>query len=246
MPTEAHRRAQNRLAAATVRRVRRLWELVDPYDLDGSFPVFADAVSGVVEGMRRRSSRVAAEYYSASRTGAKVPGVFDPVRVDDPNVGRLMRRLRTTGPAAVKAGMARGLTLEDAMRRGLVNSAAAAAREVLDAGRETVMVSSLRDPMSDGWARVGSGDECGFCRMLISNGAVHSSLETAGFSAHDNCRCQASPVFNGEWDGQERVEGLRGEFRQVTDGKRGKDAVTAYNTHVAAQRRAAAATAAGA
>lgn len=61
-----------------------------------------------------------------------------------------------------------------------------------------------------GWARTLAGSEnCAFCAMLASRGAVYSE-ETADFRTHDNCDCSATIVRpRREWDGQEEAENLR-------------------------------------
>ncbi len=56
------------------------------------------------------------------------------------------------------------------------------------------MQSAIADPEAAGWQRVGDGDSCGFCLMLISRGAVYTS-ESVKFGAHDWCNCQAGPSF---------------------------------------------------
>lgn len=67
-------------------------------------------------------------------------------------------------------------------------------RIVANAGRETVMGSSVADPAARGWQRQGAGG-CDFCSMLIGRGAVYSE-STADFECHDHCRCAAVPVFD--------------------------------------------------
>lgn len=69
-------------------------------------------------------------------------------------------------------------------------------RRVLDYGRQTVMQSSFADPSSKGWERQSAGG-CSFCAMLEGRGAVYSEA-SADFASHDNCRCQAVPVFTGQ------------------------------------------------
>lgn len=67
-------------------------------------------------------------------------------------------------------------------------------RRIADQSRLTVIGSSLYDPRSEGWMRIGDGDNCGFCDMLISRGAVYTEA-TVSFGAHDWCNCQAGPSF---------------------------------------------------
>lgn len=72
-------------------------------------------------------------------------------------------------------------------------------RRIANMSRATVIGSATYDPRSDGWMRVGDGDNCPFCDMLISRGAVYAS-DTVRFGAHDDCNCQAAPSFGSPAD----------------------------------------------
>ena len=67
-------------------------------------------------------------------------------------------------------------------------------RSIAAQHRETIMRSSIADPAAKGWKRVGSGDTCDFCAMLIGRGAVYAR-ETARFKSHDHCSCVARPMW---------------------------------------------------
>ena len=68
-------------------------------------------------------------------------------------------------------------------------------RTVADAHRLTIVESTQADPKASGWRRVGVGDNCGFCRMLIANGHVYSKASVT-FRSHDHCNCAAAPSFD--------------------------------------------------
>jgi hypothetical protein len=70
----------------------------------------------------------------------------------------------------------------------------ATARYVLQAGRDTIVSATQRDPKAVGWYRV-SGGGCDFCNMLAARGAVYKKT-TVNFAAHDHCRCASVP----SWD----------------------------------------------
>lgn len=67
-------------------------------------------------------------------------------------------------------------------------------RTVADRHRLTIVDNSIRDPKASGWKRVGVGDNCGFCRMLIDRGQVYTEASVT-FRSHDHCNCAASPEF---------------------------------------------------
>lgn len=67
-------------------------------------------------------------------------------------------------------------------------------RTIADRHRLTVVDNSIADPAASGWQRVGVGDNCGFCRMLIGRGAVYTDASVT-FRSHDHCNCAASPTW---------------------------------------------------
>lgn len=77
----------------------------------------------------------------------------------------------------------------------LTNAQGEMQRIVANAHRDTITDLTARDPRAVGWSRVGQGETCDFCRMLISRGAVYRK-GTARFAAHTNCNCLASPAFD--------------------------------------------------
>lgn len=63
--------------------------------------------------------------------------------------------------------------------------------------RDTILTNSQQDPASVGWRRNPNPGACKFCRMLAGNGATYRE-STARFASHSNCKCSASPVFDGD------------------------------------------------
>lgn len=116
--------------------------------------------------------------------------------------------------------------------------AAGLARHSKAAGRELVIDTAFDAGYR--WARQLSGTEnCAFCAMLVSRGAVYSE-RTAHFQAHNNCDCTAALVAPGQpqfspqaarlnelWNRAKRHSGgatykdTLGEFRKVLDEKPG-------------------------
>lgn len=63
-------------------------------------------------------------------------------------------------------------------------------RRILRPARDTIRISSIRDPSSRGWRREGAG-KCDWCRKHIMAGTIlHGDL-----ACHDHCGCQAVPVW---------------------------------------------------
>lgn len=70
-------------------------------------------------------------------------------------------------------------------------------RAVANQHRLTIVDSSKADPKSKGWRRVGVGENCKFCEMLISRGAVFRG-DTVTFRSHDSCNCAAMPNWSSD------------------------------------------------
>lgn len=77
---------------------------------------------------------------------------------------------------------------------------AATPRVVRYGGRETVALSSERDPARPRYQRMVRSGGCDFCKMLAGRGAVYRSQDSAGAAIHfhDNCGCRIEVVFTGE------------------------------------------------
>lgn len=135
-----------------------------------------------------------------------------PLRIswgDDDRAAR--SSLIVTGPVGIKNRTGRGQGVQVRNRAALVEASGAASRHVLNGGRKTLLTVLDADTPALGWQRVGDGDPCAFCAMLISRGPVYGSQVSASFEAHDHCGCTAEPVFtrDGEWPGRAR------EFQQL-------------------------------
>jgi len=210
--TEMHRVAQARIAAQSVVQLRRVWPLLDPDDLDESFDRWIAAAAPIVGTNRRASAELAANYvrtFKRLELGARAvaPVVLAAVAPS----AAVTTSLLVTGPVAVKQALARGVSIDRAMRTAEARSAAAAMRHALNGGRDTITATISEDRDALGWARVTSGRPCAFCAMLSSRGPVYKGEDTAGFQPHDNCHCVPEPVYRQDaaWPpGAERFRAL--------------------------------------
>lgn len=85
--------------------------------------------------------------------------------------------------------------------------AAGTSRHIKQAGREAVIDAAGDNGMA--WARELSGSEnCGFCAMLASRGAVYTQTSVT-FRTHDHCDCQAILVEDlDNWPGKDVADNL--------------------------------------
>lgn len=190
---EAHRIAQLRIGSLTVVQMNAIWPLLDPTDLDGSFPAWVVAAMPIITQQQATSSRVAAAYFTAAKVLQLGPAAAPAAVVTNlADAKAVTTSLLITGPASIKRAMLRGVQLEQAVSTAEASSSAAAMRHSLAGGRETLLRSVRKDPDARGWVRVSSGNACDFCSML--DGKFHRD-DTADFPAHDGCSCSQEPVF---------------------------------------------------
>jgi hypothetical protein len=162
--------------------------------VDDTFPLWAEAVAGLVQRQRAASSNLAAAYISAVRYASGLTDAPPIVLAPPVEAERLNTSLTVTAAVSIKANAARGMVAEQAMKNAFVRSAGAVSRLVLEGGQDTVRLTVAADPKAKGWQRVASGNACSFCSMLAGRGDVYKE-STASFESHDHCSCQAEPVY---------------------------------------------------
>jgi hypothetical protein len=195
--TEAHRLAQSRLAAQVVAQLLAVFPLLDPQDVNSTVDRWLTATVPIVRVGRSTSARLAATYLTTFR--ALELGVdaarFVATIADDLPDEQIATSLVVTGPATIRAGLARGRQLRTVLDLARTSSASAGMRHALNGGRDTVVATTDSDPKALGWARATSGKACSFCALLAGRGPVYKGEGTAGFQAHDHCSCSAEPVY---------------------------------------------------
>lgn len=145
--------------------------------------IAALAVLGEEYGLA--AGALAADWYDDMRDAAGVAGVFVAEPADLPTGARWESLVRWgLEPLFARQDADAALTLIDGGFQ----------RTVADQHRLTVVDSAKRDPQAKGWRRVGVGDTCDFCRMLIDRGHVYTR-SGAMFKSHDHCNCFAAPAF---------------------------------------------------
>lgn len=194
--TESHRLAQARLGAQTVRQMLTLWSLVDATRLDATVPEWLRVAIPLIDSQRVRSANLAAAYLRAFRA-LELPDAAPvaPILAGPADVAAVTASLSVTGPVSLKRSMSAGADLARASVTAQTNTARAAMRHTLDAGRQTIEATTLADPRAVGYRRVTSGDACDFCSMLAGRGAVYSA-RTSTFQSHDGCSCSSEPAFD--------------------------------------------------
>jgi hypothetical protein len=198
------RRQEMRVRAGFLREFLALWPLLDKANVSETSPNWLRLSLALIQRWRGPAALTARTYYEKAsqldtgRDAPRFPSV-DPVEAE-----RVYRSLLHTGPGTLKRARLVGLDELEAGDRAMRAAADAASRHVLNAGREQIHSAVLADRRAMGWMRVTDGNPCAFCAMLASRGAVYKSADSARFTDdgrgnltlyHDNCACQAVPVF---------------------------------------------------
>lgn len=242
----AQYQAEQRVIASTLSRdivmlLLALFSLVDP---EGSWRALQTALAALVRDRRSQSARLAGPYYQRLRAEAGVRGEASLVLPRELGEVRLGKALNGAGLFTYRQALTLGATPTQARDRIAVTLAGTASRLALEGGRDVIERTVLDDEDALGWARIGDGDSCAWCLMLISRGAVYKSGATAGDTGHggekyhDHDGCQAVPVFDHSDPYQQAAEELYELWQQVTAGHSGAAARRVWRRYWDKQRNA--------
>ena len=192
--TSRYLREQQRLAAGSVREVRRLWRQMGE-DFDTSWSRIAPAMLGVVTATQLQVAESAAEYVpdvltevsgpSPAVAGDVVPEAFVGVAGDGRPVSSLLRGGVTTSKLAV----ADGATTRQALLSGLSWLTMATATLMSDTGRGAERVGMARF-RGVSYVRALTPPSCSRCAILA--GATYRS--EVAFQRHPRCDCRHVPI----------------------------------------------------
>ena len=169
------------------RDLAAFWALVKDWPVEQIRDALMDVLPALGDQYGDAAAELAASYFETARERADARGSFAPVLAERPDRAR-WEALSRWGVDPLFAAEPDAATALSRVSGGLQ-------RTIADQHRLTVVESSLADPAASGWRRVGVGDNCGFCRMLIDRGHVYTEAGVT-FRSHDRCNCAAAP----EWD----------------------------------------------
>jgi hypothetical protein len=199
-----------RLLRAAERDLRRTFVVRSP---DAARDLLLEALPALVDQYGSAAASLAADWYDEIRDAAGLRSRFRAIPAELPDRGR----------TDALARWAMSPLFAEAARAGAEEAAFSLAfgglqRIISNASRETVAGSAIADPAADGWQRVGYGDNCEFCTMLIDRGTVYGEA-TADFASHDNCNCAAMPAFGGR---ERPVKPYERTRRRISDADRAR------------------------
>lgn len=219
MPTAAEQRqAVVDLTTLARRDLFALWATLDGLTVTQTRDALADLLPAIGDTYGAAAGTLAADWFDDLREAAGAPGRY----LSEPAPALTAERWQALAGWGV--GPMTAPTPDRVAARALVWGGLQ--RSIADQHRLTIVDNAVRDPQAGGWRRVGVGDNCGFCRMLIDRGHVYSDA-TVTFRSHDNCNCVASP----SWDSNVvRVTGepFQQSKRNRSEGQKQRDNARAY------------------
>ncbi len=218
--TEEHRLAQLAVGANAAIISESLWDMLDPYDLDGSRQAWI-ASSLIAAQLQFGQSTSLAETYVSSYQAVELPGANEIVIRPYFRPERVAEDLDLAGPQYIKALVRdQGLTPEQAHSAARSRMVGVSRKHAMSGGRGLIENTNNQDRRAIGYRRVTDGDPCTFCAMLASRGAhfgtqrahsVYRSERTAlvrssdGGKFHLHCAC-ATEIVYGHWEPNEREQ----------------------------------------
>ena len=213
------RQALQTLTALARRDLAALWARLADLSPQDTRNALAPLLPVLGDKYGDAAATLAADWYEELRDAAEARGRFAPVLAQSPDAARW------ESLAGWAVGPLFGVTPDRAGALTLL--AGGLQRSIADQHRLTVVQSSMADPAASGWRRVGVGENCGFCRMLIDRGHVYTEASVT-FRSHDHCNCAASPEF-----ASNVVKVSREPYRQSqktrSDATKAKDNARAYD-----------------
>lgn len=188
---------------------RQAWAVVDPEDLDGSYPVFARNTTAALEVLQATGVALTSAYlaaFTASELGRRpgVPPLLDESAVGMAQHGAPMVEAIMSPLIGIKDAIVRGKPRDAAVTNGLSRAARLVQSAALHAPRAAMAAEIRSSPTLVGWRRVTSGG-CGACLAAASN-SVESPRRP--LRVHSHCRCTAEPVVHGAKDTVTRPTGF--------------------------------------
>jgi len=191
-----HYQQQQRLTRKTVNQIQDLWRLLDGSDLSGSWDagVGRSMVRAVTAG-QLASAGLADDYVDEiadaeggdpERAGAVRPSAFAGAAAD----GRALDSLMYLSVITTKQGVSGGLSMDDALMRGLNQALQLSSSEVTQAGRSAVGSSMAGKRTIQGYVRVVQPPACSRCIILAGTEYGWNK----GFQRHPRCDCVHLPT----------------------------------------------------
>lgn len=177
------------LAAVTARmlaELRALWPKL-PTGPELQPTLRYDVLPAVSRQYGEAAATLAGDWYDGLRDAYRVKGSFTAELAPSPSED-MLRAISNWATEPIKAS-------PPDLAAALARTEGAAQKLVADMSRDTIKLSTTRDPNARGWARFTEPGACDFCLMLSARGGVYTSASVR-FGSHDHCHCLAGPVWD--------------------------------------------------
>lgn len=223
--------AQAWLAVAATRDVLAVWQALNLRDVRQSWPALRTALAALIRDRYGQASILGTGYYQQARQAAGIPGMAPRVHVPPPPADLIHATLDSTGPYGLLGRIKTGQQLATANENTGVVMSGAAQRLISNGARQAVLTSVKADAKAVGWMRVTSSNPCAWCAMLSGRGFIYRSEASASFEAHNHCSCTVAACFSREDAAAMKDNPLYQQWKQVTKGYGGKDALRVWRQH---------------
>jgi len=225
------RNAEALFAAQAVLDILALWGTLNLADILASWPAVKVGLAALIRARFAMSVAAAEAYYRQARLAAGITASFSFPPVPPPDEELIGITLDSTGPYGLLGRLKAAQPLPLANQNTGVILSGAAQRLITNGARQAVLRAVGADDKAVAWMRVTAANPCAFCAMLASRGASYRTQQSAGFKAHNHCRCTAMPVFSARDAEALAHNDLRRQWDQVTRGLSGKDALRAWRRY---------------
>lgn len=235
------------IAEAAAKQVRDLALRAPEGDIDRWFEQTVNQIMEIIAVAFEVMRRITAAFLSQH---AELSGAVVVPKLAELDFIAGTESLRITGPVAFKQHMT--VSGDPAAARVVMarKMSGSAQRQTMAAERDTTHLTIDANRTIVGWRRVGDGDPCAWCAMLISRGAVYKSRRSAetvvgrrgsprgagpearaiGQSYHDGDGCTAVPLYADEEE-PEDVDQLYDQWNKATAGLSGREALNAWRRY---------------
>lgn len=179
------------------KQLEKVFMLLDPFDLDNTYPPFEAAYLELLESTSGKFLTVQRGFiqaYVKVEFGLTIADVPASAAISRPKASA---SLSAVTKASIKAHSANGDSILKAYKDAQTKAYGVGRRHAREAARSYMGKAAMRTKGIKGYKRVLTGSEtCSFCAMLADRGAVYS-YESVGFRSHENCDCLGIPSASG-------------------------------------------------
>lgn len=229
---ESFRQQQAWQVAWLLLQITSMWGLLNLREVRSSWPAVRTAIAALIREQQQSMAQAANAFYLQSRAAAGVLAPSPALGLPPlPSEALIRATLDSTGPYSLLARIKSGQQVPQAAQTTGVVMSGAAARLIQNGARTAILRAVQADPEAVAWYRVTAANPCSWCAMLASRGAIYKSAQSAGFKAHNRCRCSAACVWTADDAAALRDNDLRRQWDEVTKGLSGRDARNAWRRY---------------